>query len=132
LLGSALQLLCGGMFCLCAAWLRGEWSGLALSQISARSVLGLGYLVVFGSLIAFASYGWLNHVWRPERVATYAYVNPVVALMIGAGAAGEHFGARELVSSVLILGAVALVMLGPALYSQKFFGSFFQKRTAVF
>jgi drug/metabolite transporter (DMT)-like permease len=130
LLGSALQLLCGGMFCLCAAWLRGEWSDLALSQISAHSVMGLMYLVVFGSLIAFASYGWLNHVWRPERVATYAYVNPLVALIIGVGVAGEQFGAREVVASVLILGAVALVMLGPILNMQKFFGSFFQKRTS--
>jgi drug/metabolite transporter (DMT)-like permease len=119
LLGSALQLLCGGMFCLCAAWLRGEWMGLEMSQISGRSVFGLMYLVVFGSLIAFASYGWLNHVWRPERVATYAYINPLVALMIGVGLAGEHFGAREFFASVLILGAVALVMLGPLLVSQR-------------
>jgi drug/metabolite transporter (DMT)-like permease len=130
MLGSALQLLIGGAMCLAAAGLRGEWSAGILAQVSARSVLGLGYLIVFGSLIAFASYGWLNQVWRPERVSTYAYVNPLVALAIGVGLAGEHFGLRELVASICILGAVMLVMLGPTLNIRKFFGAFFQKRTA--
>jgi drug/metabolite transporter (DMT)-like permease len=57
-------------------------------------------------------------------------VNPLVALAIGVGLAGEHFGLRELVASICILGAVMLVMLGPTLNIRKFFGAFFQKRTA--
>jgi drug/metabolite transporter (DMT)-like permease len=115
LLTSGLQLLIGGSLCLAAAALRGEWSAGMLAHVSTRSVMGLAYLVTFGSLVAFASYGWLVQVWQPERVSTYAYVNPVVALAIGVWIAGEAFGVRELLATCLIVGAVALVMVGPSL-----------------
>ena len=115
LLTSAMQLLIGGSLCLGAAALRGEWAPGMLAHVSGRSLMGLAYLVTFGSLIAFASYGWLVQVWQPERVSTYAYVNPVVALAIGVWIAGEAFGVRELLATCLILGAVALVMVGPSL-----------------
>jgi drug/metabolite transporter (DMT)-like permease len=129
LLASGLQLLAGSAACLVAGWLRGEWAPDMLAHVSTRSVCGLAYLVTFGSLVAFASYGWLMQVWKPERVSTYAYVNPVVALAIGVWFAGEHFGMRELGATVLILGAVALVMLGPAFGRLKSKAFFFEKRT---
>jgi drug/metabolite transporter (DMT)-like permease len=114
LLGSGLQMLAGGAACLLLGGMRGEWDGLAFDTISARSLAGFFYLVVMGSLVGFACFGWLVQVWRPERLSTYAYVNPVVALAIGAGLAGEAVGAREVAAVALILGAVALVMVGGA------------------
>ena len=127
LLGSALQLVIGGAVCLSAGGLRGEWSGALLAHVSERSALGLAYLIVFGSLIAFACYGWLVQVWQPDRASTYAYINPIVAMMIGVGLAGEVFGVREFLASALILGAVAMVMVGPKVAEGS--SSFLKKRT---
>ena len=70
------------------------------------------YLVVMGSVVAFACFGWLVQIWRPERLSTYAFINPVVALALGALILGETIGAREVLATALILGAVAIVMLG--------------------
>ena len=127
LLGSALQLTIGGAMCLAAGGLRGEWSGPMLAHISLRSALGLAYLITFGSLVAFACYGWLIQVWQPDRASTYAYINPIVAMIIGVGLAGEVFGLREFLATALILGAVAMVMVGPK--AIKGSGSFLKKRT---
>ena len=127
LLGSALQLTIGGAVCLAAGGLRGEWHGAMLAHISWRSAFGLAYLITFGSLIAFACYGWLIQVWQPDRASTYAYINPIVAMVIGAGFAGEMFGVREILATALILGAVAMVMFGPKV--AKGSSSFLKKRT---
>jgi drug/metabolite transporter (DMT)-like permease len=112
LLGSGLQLLAGAPAALAFAWARGEWTHLDAAAISGRSVLAMAYLVVMGSIVAFACFGWLVQIWQPERLSTYAFVNPLVALALGAALMGEPLGLRELAATALILGAVALVMLG--------------------
>jgi drug/metabolite transporter (DMT)-like permease len=111
MLGSGLQLLAGAPAALAFAGLRGEWSGFALSQISTRSACAALYLVVMGSVVAFGCFGWLVQIWKPERLSTYAYINPVVALLLGAAILGETVGRREILATTLILGAVAIVML---------------------
>jgi drug/metabolite transporter (DMT)-like permease len=112
LLGSGLQLLAGAPAALAFAWGRGEWTHLDAAAISGRSVLAMAYLVVMGSILAFACFGWLVQIWPPERLSTYAFVNPVVALVLGAALMGEPLGLREAAATALILGAVGLVMMG--------------------
>jgi drug/metabolite transporter (DMT)-like permease len=110
LLGSGLQLLAGGIACLAFAGLRGEWSHLDTALISVRSVAAMGYLIVMGSLVAFACFGWLVQIWQPDVLSTYGFINPLVALLLGAALAGETIGAREMGAAAIILCAVALVM----------------------
>jgi drug/metabolite transporter (DMT)-like permease len=112
LLGSGLQLLAGAPAALAFAWARGEWTHLDMATVSARSVLAMAYLVVMGSIVAFACFGWLLQIWQPARLSAYAFVNPLVALALGAALMGEPLGPREVAATALILGAVALVMLG--------------------
>lgn len=73
------------------------------------SVLALAYLVVFGSLVAFSAYIWLLGVSTPARVSTYAYVNPVVALLLGWALADEPLTFRSLVAAAIIVGSVVLI-----------------------
>lgn len=110
-LASGLQLVIGGALALLIAGGIGEWSELTVERISTGSLLGFGYLVVFGSLLTFGAYTWLLQVCAPEKVATYAYVNPPVALILGAVVLGEPLGLREAAATLVILAAVALVML---------------------
>jgi len=112
LLGSGLQLLAGAAACLVFALARGEFYHLDLAAVSGRSVLAVAYLIVMGSLVAFACFGWLVHLWPPEVLSTYGFVNPVVALVLGAALAGERVGAREIGATAIILCGVALVVLG--------------------
>ena len=82
---------------------------LDLAAATPRSLLALGYLVVFGSLVGFTAYIWLLRVSTPALVATYAYVNPVVAVLLGWAFAGEPLTARTLVAAAVIVGAVVLI-----------------------
>jgi drug/metabolite transporter (DMT)-like permease len=111
LLGSGLQLIAGGAAAALFAGARGEWVHFDPASVSGRSVLAMLYLVGMGSLLAFACFGWLVQIWKPERLSTYGFVNPLVALALGAALAGEAIGLRELAATALILGAVGLVML---------------------
>ena len=79
---------------------------------SARSLLGWAYLVVFGSIVAFSAYGWLLRVAPTGLVATYAFVNPVVAVLLGWLLLDEHIGAREIVAGAVIVSGVALIVRG--------------------
>lgn len=95
--------------------------GLALGEpwrfdaaaFSARSVAALGYLIVFGSIIAFTAYVWLLRVSTPARVSTYAYVNPVVAVLLGWLLADEALTIRMIVAALVIVSGVALITLAP-------------------
>ncbi len=89
---------------------RGEPSQLQLAAISLRSLMAFAYLIVFGSLVAFSAYMWLLKVSTPARVSTYAYVNPVVAVLLGWALAGEPLTARIGLSALVIVGAVALII----------------------
>lgn len=108
-MATALQMLWGGGMLLAVGGATGEWPRWAAATPSTRSVLALAYLVVFGSLVAFAAYIWLLTVTTPARVSTYAYVNPVVALVLGWALAGEPLTPRTGVAAAVILSAVLVL-----------------------
>lgn len=110
LMATAMEMVAGGVWLWLAGLLAGEGSRLDLAAVSLRSALSLGYLIVFGSLIGFTAYVWLLKVTTPARVSTYAYVNPIVAVLLGALFAGEAVTPRIAVASLVIIGAVALII----------------------
>jgi len=109
-MSSALQMLAGGALLLAAGAVNGEWRAEAVGEFSGRSMLAFGYLVVFGSILAYSAYGYLLRAARPTVVATYAFVNPVVAVLLGAVLAAEPLTWRVGAASVVILAAVALLI----------------------
>lgn len=111
LMGTGMQMLAGGALLVIFGTIRGEWAVLDVAAISTTSLLALGYLIVFGSLIGYTAYIWLLEVSTTARVSTYAYVNPVVAVLLGWAVAGEPLTLRTIVASAIILGAVALITL---------------------
>lgn len=111
-MSAAMQMIAGGASLAIAGTLSGEASRLHSASVSLQSWLSLLYLVVFGSIIAFTAYTWLHTVVKPSRVATYAYVNPVVAVLIGWAFAHEPVGVFTVVAMVIILIGVALVNSG--------------------
>jgi drug/metabolite transporter (DMT)-like permease len=94
---------------LVAGTVRGEWTSFRISEVSLSSWLGLAYLFVFGSLIAFTAYSWLLKNAQPAIVATYAYVNPVIAVLLGWAFAGESFTASMIMGAAVIVGSVVLI-----------------------
>lgn len=112
LAATAIEMMCGGLLLLAAGSLRGEWTGFDPSTFSTTSLLAMGYLVVFGSLVAFTAYIWLLGVTTPARVATYAYVNPIVAVVLGWAMADEQITARMLIAAAVIIAAVAVITTG--------------------
>jgi len=109
LLATSMEMLAGSLSLLLIGALLGEWGRLELAAVSARSLLGLGYLVVFGSLVGFAAYTWLLRAAPTPLVATYAYVNPLVAILLGSLLAGEALSPRLLLAAGVILCSVALI-----------------------
>jgi drug/metabolite transporter (DMT)-like permease len=109
---AAIPLLCGSGLLLISAALSGEISTVHLQNISLRSTLGLAYLVVFGSLVAFTSYIWLLQHCSPTLVATHTYVNPIIAVLLGWWLAGETVTPRLLVAAGMILAAILLIQRG--------------------
>jgi drug/metabolite transporter (DMT)-like permease len=107
--GFGAQMLCGGALLLAAGALAGEWRSIEPTQFSSRSVVALLYLVFFGSIAAFSAYGYLLRATAPLVASTYAFVNPLVAVVLGWLFAAEPVGARLAVAASLILGAVALI-----------------------
>ncbi len=107
---TALQLLAGGGLLGIVGVLRGEAATFRPESIATASVVGLGYLVVFGSLLAYTAYTWLLQNAPIAKVATYAYVNPVVAVILGWAFAGEEITVSILVGAVMIIGAVAFIV----------------------
>jgi drug/metabolite transporter (DMT)-like permease len=104
--GTSMEMLVGGIGLLVAGTLSGEASQLSLQTISAKSLFGVGYLVVFGSLVGFAAYTWVLRVAPTSLVSTYAYVNPLVAIILGYLFANETLGIRTLIAAAIILGSV--------------------------
>jgi drug/metabolite transporter (DMT)-like permease len=109
LMNTALQMLCGGGLMLAAGIAMGEWAQFEPATVSRRSWLSFVYLVTFGSLLAFTTYMWLLRVAKPTIVATYAYVNPLVAVFLGAAIGGEPLTANIGLATAMIVGAVALI-----------------------
>ncbi len=110
LTATAMQMIGGGVLLWLVGLAVGEGSRLDLAAVSARSVLSLLYLVVFGSLLGFSAYVWLLRATTPARVSTYAYVNPVVAVFLGWTLAGEAVTLRIGLATIAIVGAVALII----------------------
>ena len=107
--GSGMQMLAGGVVLAIVGVSSGELGRVDVGAITTRSALSLGYLIVFGSLVGFTAYAWLLRVCTPAAVATYAYVNPMVAMFLGWLIAGEEFGPRMIVAAAIILSGVALI-----------------------
>ena len=112
LAASAMTLLCGSALLWIASLATGEISRVHPESISARSVWGLAYLIVFGTLIAFTAYTWLLSHISATVVSTHTYVNPIVAVLLGWFLAGEALNARVVIATVVILGSVVLVRRG--------------------
>jgi drug/metabolite transporter (DMT)-like permease len=111
-LSAGMQMMAGGGALLCAGLLFGEAGRFQATAVTAKSLLAFGYLIFFGSIVAFTAYTWLLGVSSAARVSTYAYVNPVVALLLGWALAGESVGVRTWVATAIILAGVALVNSG--------------------
>jgi drug/metabolite transporter (DMT)-like permease len=109
---TALPTICGAVMLLAAAGLTGEFHTTHWASISMKSILGLAYLIVFGSVIAFTAYTWLLQRCPPALVATHTYANPVVAVFLGWLLAAEPLTPRVVLASVAILGAIVLIRKG--------------------
>ena len=113
LVAAAMQMTAGGLILAVVSAVSGEASGFHVSQVSLESWLGLAYLVVAGSLTAYTAYMWLLREVPTSLVGTYAYVNPVVAVMLGTVVLGEPLTWRTLVGGGVILASVALIVSAP-------------------
>jgi drug/metabolite transporter (DMT)-like permease len=110
LLATGIQMICGGLVLAVMSLVSGELSGFRLDGVSPASLGALAYLTVVGSLVAFTAYGWLLRVAPLPLIATYAYVNPVVAVALGAVVRNEPVDPRTLVAGAVIVFAVALIV----------------------
>jgi drug/metabolite transporter (DMT)-like permease len=113
-LSTAMQMLTAGVLLLIAGAIGGEGARLSFASMSLRSVIAVGYLIVFGSIIGFTAYSWLLTVSTAAKVSTYAYVNPVVALALGWALADEPLTARTIVAAGVVLAGVALITFARA------------------
>lgn len=102
------QMLCGGVMLVVLGLLSGERP---TTWPSMNGLLAVAYLCVFGSIIAFTAYVWLLHNVRPALVASYAYVNPVIAVILGVIIGNEHFGGRDFLAMAVILAGVVVLTL---------------------
>jgi len=114
LLLSALSLLAGSAQLLLVGTAVGEYRGFSFASVSLRSWLALGYLILFGSVVAFTAYNWLLEHYSPTLVATHTYANPIVAVLLGWFFAGEAVTLNVLLSTAMVIGAVMLVDRGMA------------------
>lgn len=105
----ASQFLVGGLVFTILAGLTGEWRGLDFGAVSGKSWIALVYLIIFGALIGYAAYIWLLTVVSPARAGTYAYVNPVVAMLLGWSLADEPLTFRSVAAAAIILGSVVVI-----------------------
>lgn len=112
LTATGMEMAWGGVWLLLAGTLRGELRVLDVSSFTTASVLAYFYLVVVGSLIGFSAYIWLLGVSTPARVSTYAYVNPLVAVLLGWALLNEPLSGRVLAAAAIIVAAVAVITLG--------------------
>jgi drug/metabolite transporter (DMT)-like permease len=104
-----MQMIAGSASLLIVGAVRGELTTFQPSAVSLNSLLGVGYLMVFGSLIGYTAYAWLLKNSRPSMVATYAYVNPVIAVLLGWLIAGESMTGQMLMGAGVIVGSVVLI-----------------------
>ena len=106
---AGMQMFSGGLVLLFVSLILGEWSTFNISEVSANSWFAVIYLIIFGSLIGFTAYSWLLKNAQPAMVATYAYVNPIIAVLLGWLIAGESFTGQMLIGAAVIVGSVVLI-----------------------
>lgn len=106
---AGMQMLVGGVLLLVAGAVTGDWLKPVPEAVLMRSLLALLYLVSFGSILTFSAYVWLLRITKPARVATYAYVNPVVAVLLGWALAREPLTLRTLIAAAIIVAAVVVI-----------------------
>jgi drug/metabolite transporter (DMT)-like permease len=111
---AALQMICGGVMQFVLGLLLGELASFEPERVSAKSLWSLLYLLVAGSLIGFTAYTWLLRHTSPVRAATYAYVNPIVAVILGVWLAGERFTLSQLAGAAVVVLGVALSLTASA------------------
>jgi drug/metabolite transporter (DMT)-like permease len=111
LLSTGMEMLGGGVGLYLAATLTGEWGQFSLASISIRSWLGFIFLTLFGSLVGFSAYAWLLRNAPVSLVSTYAYVNPLVAILLGSLIAGETLTVQILLAAAVIVGSVVMINL---------------------
>ena len=111
-MSTGMQLMAGGAALTAVSLVSGEAMGFDLGAVSTRSLLGFAYMVIGASILAFTAYVWLLRVSTPSRVASYGFVNPLVAVVVGSTVGGEPLNARTALAAVLILAAVAAILSG--------------------
>lgn len=109
LLTAGMQMLAGSVSLFIVGLIRGEHTTFDLAAVSSNSIYALFYLIVFGSLMGFTAYSWLLKNAQPAMVATYAYVNPVIAVILGWTIAGESLTAQMLIGAFIIVASVVLI-----------------------
>jgi len=112
-LGTAMEMLTGGVGLLLLGILTGEFRQLNLPTLSGRSLIAFAYLIVFGSWIGFTAYTWLLRAAPTPLVSTYAYVNPVVAILLGHLLASEPLTPSTIIAAVIVVGSVASITVSP-------------------
>ena len=112
-MSSAAQMFAGGVWLAMVAALRGEFRGFHPEAVSAKAWYALAYLIVAGSIVGFTAYVWLLHHESPTKVGTYAYVNPVVAVLVGYFLGGETIGTRTITGTALVLVSVVIITTAP-------------------
>jgi drug/metabolite transporter (DMT)-like permease len=112
-MSSGAQMFAGGVLLMLTAALLGEFRGFHVQAVSRGAWLALAYLIVAGSIVAFTAYVWLIHHESPTKVGTYAYVNPVIAVLVGYFFGGEAIGPRTIVGTALVLVSVVVITTTP-------------------
>jgi drug/metabolite transporter (DMT)-like permease len=106
---TGMQMLAGGALLTALGAFTGEWVDFDVSAVSPRSLVALAYLIVFGAIIGYTAYVWLLKVVPAARVSTYAYVNPAVAIFLGAALGDETLTPTTLVAAAVIISAVVII-----------------------
>ncbi len=106
---TAMEMLAGGLLLSAAGLVSQEWVGFQPSEASLRSLVAFAYLIVFGSLIGFTSYIFLLKASTPAKVSTYAYINPIIAVILGWAIAQEELTLRTMVAAAVIVAAVVVI-----------------------
>jgi drug/metabolite transporter (DMT)-like permease len=110
MMGTAAQMIWGGLALMILSGGVGEWGRLSTALLTQKNVVVWLYLVVAGSVIAYSAYVYLLHHTTPARAGSYAFVNPVIAVVIGSGLGGEPLNSRVGIAAVLIVSAVAVIV----------------------
>lgn len=110
IIGAGQQMICGGALLLLAGMALKEYRHFDFRQVSWLSLGAFAYLVLIGAIVGYTAYFYLLRHCTPAKVATYAYVNPIVAVILGSLFAGERLTGRAIVAAALIIGSVAIVI----------------------